>query len=914
MQTIPWHSKSVEETKRLLGANSDGLSDEEASERLARYGPNELTERGAKPPLAILASQFTNVMVVVLIVAAIVSGLAGDMADTIVITIILIMNAVLGFVQEYRAEKAMAALKALAVPTVRVTRGGRVREISSRALVPGDILHLETGGQVGADARLVEAVNLRVEEAALTGESVPAEKHVDAVPQENAPLGDRQSMVFAGTSVIYGRGQAVVVNTGMQTELGRIATMIQSVGEKETPLQARLAYLGKWLAGLALGVCIVIFAVGILRGADPKEMFLAAVSLAVAAIPESLPAVITVALALGAQRLVRQRALIRKLPAVETLGCVTTICSDKTGTLTQNKMTVTGIYLDGVTIEVTGSGYEPRGDLRINGRALPEAAPSLASSLDLTLDLTLKGLLLCNDSHLIPPDPESDEAWGIVGDPTEGALVVLAAKAGLDKRTVEESMPRIAEIPFDSDRKRMTTFHRRGDDVISFTKGAVDGTVGLCHSVLCDGQVREMTDSDRLRILAETDKLAAAGQRVLALAFRQWPTVPATPTVENAETDLVYLGLVSMIDPPRPEAANAVTTCVSAGIKPVLITGDHRLTAEAVAREIGILRPGDQTVSGAELDAIDDKTLTERVANISVYSRVSPVHKMRVVEALQENGNIVAMTGDGVNDAPALKRADIGVAMGITGTDVSKEASEMVLADDNFATIVSAVSEGRAIYDNIRKFIRYMLTTNSAETLIVAGAVLSGLPLPLLAIHILWINLVTDGLPALALGFEPAERDVMRRSPRNPAESLFARGMWQHIVWAGIFMAAGTAAVFLWGLATHSLAEARTMVFLTLSGFQVAHVMAIRSERESTFTLGFLSNIHLAGAVTITMVAQFAVVYLPILRPFFHTVPLPPLELAICLLLSSTIFFAVEVEKAWFRRADRRRQLDLSRS
>lgn len=894
METVAWHSKTADEVLTLLGVDSDGLSAEEARQRLARYGPNELLEQRHRSPLLILAEQFTNVMVAVLVAAAVVSALTGDVKDAAVISVILVLNALLGFFQEYRAEKAMAALKKLAVPVVRVTRGGQVQEISSRELVPGDILHLETGGHVGADARLIEVVNLRVEEAALTGESVPVEKDTGAVISEEAPLGDRRSMVFMGTVVTAGRGRAVVVATGMQTELGRIADMIQSGEERKTPLQIRLGHLGKWLAAVALGVCALVLVAGVWRGDDPKTMFLTAVSLAVAAIPESLPAVITVALALGAQRMVRRHALIRKLPAVETLGCVTAICSDKTGTLTQNKMTVKVLHVHGKRVQVDGDGYNPVGEMSADGQIVSPMA-------DAALALMLRGMVLCNDAHLVSPGNGGSD-WRLMGDPTEGALLVAAAKAGLDKTAVEVEMPRVGEVQFDSDRKRMTTFHRHDGRLVSFTKGAVDGIVELCRQQMAGGEVKELSSEDRAEILRVNEDLAGSGNRVLAIAYREWKELPETLTPETVERDLVYLGLVGMIDPPRQEAASAVATCLAAGIKPVMITGDHRLTAEAIARQIGIMRSGWRSVSGTDVDGMDDDQLGREVESISVYSRVSPLHKMRIVEALQNRGHVVAMTGDGVNDAPALKRADIGVAMGITGTDVSKEAADMVLTDDNFATIVAAVKEGRAIYDNIRKFIRYMLTTNSAEVLTMFGAILIGLPLPILPIQILWINLVTDGLPALALGFEPAEPDVMRRPPRDPRESVFARGLSQNIVAMGLYMALVTLAMMVWGLNNGlSLETSRTMVFFTLAALQVSFVLAIRSERESFFALGLRSNPYLAGAVALAFLLQLGVTYVPFLQPVFHTVPLGRGELAVCLGVAASAFVLAEAQKAVVR-------------
>ena len=878
---------------RLLNTDvARGLDEAEAARRLALYGANELIERGRKSPWRILWQQLTSSMVIILLVAAAVSALLGDWEDAIVILAIVVLNTVLGFNQEYRAERAIAALKQLTVPVVKVRRGGHIREIPARDLVPGDIVLLEAGNVVPADGRLLESVNLRVQEAALTGESEPVDKDAGA-PAMDQPLAERRNRVYMGTVVTYGRGVMVVTATGMNTELGRIATMLQEVPEEQTPLQRRLDQAGRTLAVIALAIVAVILAV----------------SLAVAAIPEGLPAIVTIALALGAQRMLKRNALVRRLAAVETLGSVTVICTDKTGTLTENRMTVTVLEIAGRRIRLNETAGE---------------RPHLA--LDHSgLALLLAGATLCNDALLEDDSPhEADGAERrrrIVGDPTEAALVEAALRLGIAKPELEAIMPRVAEAPFDSGRKRMTTVHRlpdagdrppdtgqaaaaavvkpliavAGAPYLAFTKGAADGLLEIACAVWNEGRVEPLDAAWRQRILAANEQLAQAGMRVLGVAFRPLPALPPKAEAAALERDLIFVGLIGMIDPPRPEARQAVATCQAAGIRPVMITGDHPATALAIAREVGIVADG-QALTGLYLDSLAADELTRIVDKVAVFARVSPEHKLRIVQALQQRGHIVAMTGDGVNDAPALKQADIGVAMGMAGTDVAKEAADMVLLDDNFATIVAAVAEGRTIYDNIRKFIRYLLSSNAGELWVMLLSLLIRMPLALLPLQILWINLVTDGPPALALSREPAEPETMRRPPYPPAESVFARGVGVYVVWVGLLMGVVSLGVgYLYWRAGQ--AQWQTMVFSTLTFAQMANVLAVRSDRSSPIQPGLKSNPALLGAVLLTFVLNLAVVYTPFLQRFFDTVPLPAADLALCLALSAGIFVIVEIAK-----------------
>ncbi len=910
-----WYQSSGAEVLQQLGTDaSQGLSDAAATRRLAEYGPNELVERGLKSPWRILWEQMSDTMVIILIVAAIISAFLGDYKDTIAILVIVVLNAVLGFRQEYKAEQAMAALKRLAVPSVKARRDGRVREISARELVPGDVVLLETGNLVPADARLLESANLRVEEAALTGESEPVEKEAELVFDTEQPLGDRRNMVYMGTIITYGHGLAVITQTGMETELGHIATMIQTVKQEATPLQRRLDYLGRMLAMVALIIVAIIFGLGLLRGEDIRVMFLTAVSLAVAAVPEGLPAVVTIALALGAQRMLKRQALIRKLPAVETLGSVTVICSDKTGTLTKNQMTVTVLDVAGQRIDL-----EPRRDG--GGLALvPVTGQEVQPGTQPTLDLLLIGGALCNDA-VLEKDEQQPDTYHAVGDPTEGALVLAAAHMEILKGDLDKAFPRVAEVPFASVRKRMTTIHRAPQteaDIppslqnvwsrrptpalpshLAFTKGAVSSVLDITTQVWVKGQIEPLDDNWRERIMTAHDELAQKGMRILGVALKALEAAPAKGETEATENDLIFIGMVGMIDPPRPEVHAAVQTCQAAGIRPLMITGDHPLTAHYIARELGIATD-DRFLTGQELDRLSDEELEKVVDEVTVYARVSPEHKLNLIGHLQQRGQIVAMTGDGVNDAPALKKADIGVAMGITGTDVTKEAADMVLRDDNFATIVAAVEEGRIIYDNIRKFIKYLLSCNSGEIWVMFLAPLVGMPLPLLPLQILWMNLVTDGLPALALGVEPAERNVMHRPPYPPSESIFARGLLRDIIWTGLLMGLVSLGVG-YGYWQADRAHWQTMVFTVLTLSQMFLALASRSERDSLFHIGLSSNRSMLGAVSLTFVLQLAVVYVPFLQGFFKTTPLSGVELALAIVLSMLIFWSVELEK-WLLR------------
>ncbi|MGD9146035.1 MAG: cation-translocating P-type ATPase [Anaerolineae bacterium] len=904
-----WYRTDANEVLARLNTDAEaGLSSAEALKRLAEYGSNELVERGVKSPWRILWEQLTGLMVVILIVAAVVSGALGDWKDAVAIMAIVVLNALLGLSQEYRAEKAMAALKQLAVPVVKARRDGHIVEISARELVPGDVVLLEAGAMIPADARLLESVNLRVDEAALTGESEPVEKETPTLDKPDLPVGDRLNMVYMGTVVTYGRGTAIITETGMNTELGHIAEMIQTVEREPTPLQRRLEQLGRGLAVAALVIVAVVFLLGLLRGEDWQLMLLTAISMAVAAVPEGLPAVVTIALALGAQRMLKRRALIRKLPAVETLGSVTVICSDKTGTLTENRMTVTVLDVLGETQQV--DTLLRQGVPVADAELLPGKRPAVRS-----LGLLAKAAALCNDASL---EATPEGGYRAVGDPTEGSLVVAAAELGLVKAELDSRWPRVGEVPFTSERKRMTTVHRVGvtpeqtdapwccGEFVAFAKGAVDSLLEISDRVWAGDEDISLTDEMRARIVAANDRLASQGQRVLGVAFRPLDDEPDPADEAALERAMTFIGLVGMIDPPRPEVREAVATAKAAGMRPVMITGDHPLTARQIARDLGIapelgIASDGQPLTGRDLGQMSVDDLEEVVDQVAVYARVSPEHKLKVVQALQDRGQIVAMTGDGVNDAPALKKADIGVAMGITGTDVSKEAADMVLLDDNFATIVAAVREGRTIYDNIRKFIKYTLTSNAGEIWVMLLAPLAGMPLPLLPLQILWINLVTDGLPGLAMGVEPPEPDTMRRPPYHPQESIFGRGLGRHVIWVGLLMGLVSLGMGYWTWRA-GWDNWQTMLFTTLTLSQMGHALAVRS-RDSLFKVGLLSNKPLLGAVLLTFGLQLAVVYVPFLQDLFKTTALSAGELVISLILSTIVFWGVEFEKWLIRRS-----------
>ncbi len=854
---MKWYKLSIPVIFESLVTSQHGLSSKSAEEKLQQFGRNELQEGKKKTIAGILLAQFKDVMILILLAAAIIAGVIGDLTDTIVILIIVLLNAVIGFIQEYRAEKSMQALKKMAVTQCRVLRDGNSTWLSASLLVPGDVVLLEAGNAVPADLRIIESKNLKIEEAALTGESHAIDKTIEVLEKDDLPLGDKKNMAFKGTFVNYGRGMGVVIATGMQTELGRIATLLQQA-ETLTPLQQRMAAFGKKLSVLVLFLCIIFFVAGWIRGEDVVKLVLTSISLAVAAIPEALPAVITISLALAAKRMIRFNALIRKLPAVETLGSVTYICTDKTGTLTKNKMYVENLF-------VNGKFYE-RNDLSF----IKE---------DPIVTLFVQAMALNNDAF-------EDSNNNIKGDSTEVALLQLAKEQHIQT----DSWPRLAEIPFDAERKMMTTFHTHENKIISFTKGAPDILLNRCLN----------TDASQLE--EDVDFIAAKGHRVLGFAYRYWDEIPESPTSEVHENGLYFLGLTGIIDPPREEVFESVAECKAAGIIVVMITGDHPLTAKTIAGRIGILNSfgNDMMITGQQLAALDEQSFLEKVEKIKVYARVSPEQKLQIVKALQQKGNYVAMTGDGVNDAPSLKRANIGIAMGITGTDVSKEAAHMILLDDNFSTIVKAVKEGRRIYDNILKFIKFLMTTNSGELWTLLLGPMIGLPVALLPIHILWINLVSDGLPAIALSFEKAEKDIMSRQPRLPQQSVFANGRGLHIIWVGMLMAG--IALSLQGWAIANGLHWQTMVFNVLCLSQMGHVLAIRSEKQSFFSVGIFSNKPLIVAVIIAFLLQFLVTYSPFFQPIFKTEALTFNEFIIVSVASSLVFIAVEIEKVIFKK------------
>ncbi len=946
--TTAWHSLEVDKAIELLSTNADtGLSPQEVQQRLEKYGPNELEETGGRSAWEILVDQFKNIMLLMLIAVAIISGILDLLAlqrgelkpgevpfkDTIAILAIVVLNGILGYVQESRAEKALAALKKLSSPNVRIIRDRKPLEVAAKDLVPGDVMLLEAGVQVAADGLLLETSNLQIRESALTGEAEAVNKQAKTTLPEDTGIGDRTNSVFQGTEVVQGRGKVLVTNTGMKTELGKIATLLQSVESEPTPLQQRMTQLGNVLVTGSLVLVAIVVIVGLLRGGNLTELLEVSLSMAVAVVPEGLPAVITVTLALGTQRMVRRKALIRKLPAVETLGSVTTICSDKTGTLTQNKMVVQAVYTHASSpnqeqttslhqeFRVTGEGYAPTGEFQLENNPIEvQDNPELQA--------LLVACAVCNDSHL----QQQQGQWTILGDPTEGALVTLAAKGGIEKDQWDSKLPRVSEFPFSSERKRMSVISKveqvetgvsplndvdptisnlvKSHNYLMFTKGSPELILARCTQLYVGNGAIPLTQEQRDEILAENDRMASNGLRVLGFAYKPLAEIPPEGSDETSEQELVWVGLVGMLDAPRPEVRAAVQECREAGIRPIMITGDHQLTARAIATDLGIAQPGDRVLTGQELQRMSNEDLEQNVDLVSIYARVAPEHKLRIVQALQRRGRFVAMTGDGVNDAPALKQADIGIAMGITGTDVSKEASDMVLLDDNFATIVAATEEGRVVYTNIRRFIKYILGSNIGEVLTIAAAPILGLGgVPLTPLQILWMNLVTDGLPALALAVEPPEPDVMKRPPFSPRESIFARGLGSYMIRIGIIFAIITIILMMWAY-NHSTSISgnglspdrwKTMVFTSLCLAQMGHAIAIRSNNRLTIEMNPFSNPYVLGAVVLTTILQLMLVYVPPLRNFFGTHYITLSELGICLGFSALMFVWIEIEKIVFR-------------
>jgi Ca2+-transporting ATPase len=903
MQEREAHAKSVEElVGRFQTHLEQGLSQHEAQDRLAKLGPNELSARPRPGFFALLWDQFNNYLVIILIIAAGVSLALGEYVDSIAILFIVVLNAVVGVIQESKAEQALEALKKMAAPNAQIIRDGEQMTIPGRDIVVGDIVLLEAGNYVPADLRLVESINLKIEEASLTGESLPVEKIASVVLDADISLGDRRNTAFMGTLITYGRGRGLVTGTGMNTQMGLIAEMIQSFENEDTPLQKKLEHLGKVLGTGCLVICALVFIYGLFRDThlasvldygfmhyletekrDIVHLFMTAVSLAIAAVPEGLPAIVTICLALGMQQMIKHNALIRKLPAVETLGCATVICTDKTGTLTQNEMTVVQGWSGGKRFRVSGEGYSPSGEFflgseRFDSRSDPDVA------------FLLRGALVCNDARL---EEKTDEAgkksWRIVGDPTEGAMVTVSAKSGYLRREIDKELPRVQEIPFDSDRKRMTTIHRIVGDaaqaalagigsppLVAFVKGAPDVILNLCEQGLENGRAVALSDEMRATILSQNHDMASNALRVLAVAYRPLQDIPEPLTPETVETGLVFVGLLGMIDPPRPEVIEALKVAHTAGLKCVMVTGDYKDTAEAIARDIGLLSPDGLVLTGPEIEKLSDAELAAKANRLQVCCRVSPQHKTRIVDAMKANGHVVAMTGDGVNDAPALKRANIGVAMGITGSDVAKQTADMVLTDDNFASIVAAIEQGRIIYSNIRKFVYFLLACNIGEILIIFGAMLIGLPIPLLPVQLLWLNLVSDGAPALALGMEKGDPDIMNHPPRAPTEPVITKDMAIGIGVVGTVDAIAILSVFYLALQRYPdhLAAAQTIAFITLCCSELIRAFTARSEYHSLFSIGVFSNRWMVWAVGVSFLLVLMVIYIPFLRPFFDTVPL----------------------------------------
>ena len=928
MKGCECHQVPIGDMERQFATHLErGLTPEEAGKRLKEHGPNELMEKPRPGFLRMLLSQFNNFLVIILIIAAVVSLLMGEIIDALAITVIVVLNAVVGVVQESKAEAALAALKRMAAPNAQVVRGGRQMTVPSRELVTGDVVLVDAGNYVPADMRLVESVNLKVEEASLTGESVPVQKNANVVLDKDIPLGDRKNSAFMSTVVTYGRGRGLVTATGMHTQIGQIAEMLQSYEDEATPLQIKLDQLAKTLGIVCLTICGLIFIYGLIRDThfgtifsdglmtylktekkDIIELFMTAVSLAIAAIPEGLPAVVTICLALGMKNMIRRHALIRKLPAVETLGCATVICSDKTGTLTQNEMTVVQAWAGGKKFKITGEGYHPAGQFSIDGTPFDPVKDPNASFL-------LHGGVLCNDAKLEESGEEQGaKSYRIVGDPTEGAMVVAAAKAGILRNGAEKALRRVQEIPFDSDRKRMTTIHQMGTpgqdfcfdcpSTVAFVKGAPDIILDLCDQILIDGDRSPMTAEKKKEVLGINQDMARQALRVLGVAYRAMDGIPQACTSETVEQKLTFVGLMGMIDPARPEVKEAVKVAQRAGLKSVMVTGDYKDTAEAIAREIGILTPGGRVLTGAELDRMSDDELSKIMDRVDVCCRVSPANKTKIVDAFKASGHVVAMTGDGVNDAPALKRANIGVAMGITGTDVSKETADMVLTDDNFASIVSAIEQGRIIYSNIRKFVYYLISCNIGEILIIFVAMLAGLPMPLKPVQLLMLNLVTDGAPALALGLEKGDPDIMKRPPRPTKEPVINWEMQLGTAVQAVVMTGAVLLSYFWALQIYpqQVDRAQTIAFVTLCMSELFRAFTSRSEHHGIFSIGIFTNRWMVWAVSGSAALVFLAVYVPFLQPFFDTVPLSLGDwiLMVPFILMASV--AAEITKVYIRK------------
>lgn len=887
MEKKNWYNLSVEETVNILKTDlTNGLTESQAAERVSTYGYNELKQGRKKTFFEKFLAQFKDTMIIILILAAVISGVVGileskepvvsvldfleKISDSFIILLIVIVNAVIGVLQENKAEKSLEALKKLSSPTSKVLRGGQILILPGKELIPGDVVILDTGDYIPADLRLFEAANLKIEEASLTGESVPVEKITSVIDQTDIPLGDRDNLAFSASLVSYGRGKGIVVETGMNTEVGKIAAILDSTEITQTPLQKRLDKLGKMLGIAAVIICVLMFIIGSSYGKEPMHLFLSAVSLAVAAIPEGLPAIATIVLAIGVQRMVTKHAIVKRLPCVETLGSTTVVCSDKTGTLTQNKMTVEKVYFNNATVDVEN-----------------------ISSLNNELRLLITSIVLCNDSKIIT----EEEKLKVTGDPTETALVDLGLKFSLDKDELENTETRINEIPFDSERKLMSTVNKdtKTNTIKVYTKGAVDELLKRCNRILINNEVRDLTEKDHAEILKANTKMAENALRVLGTAYKDTDSSSA----ENIENELIYIGMVGMIDPPRPEVKSAIEKCKTAGIKTVMITGDHKITASAIAKALGILENENEAITGADVEKMSEKELEDNVKSISVYARVSPEHKVRIVKAWQKHGDIVAMTGDGVNDAPALKTADIGAAMGIVGTDVSKEAADIILTDDNFATIISAVEEGRRIYDNILKAIQFLISSNIGEIIVLFFATMVNWVEPLIPIHILWVNLITDSLPALALSFDPAEENIMERSPVPANTGIFTKGMIYRIAYQGGMI--GTLTLIAYRIGIHedpsNIILGQTMAFAVLSLSQLVHVFNIRSKNNSIFKTGIFNNKLLVYAVLCSFVLMLAVLFVPFLQDIFNVVTLSGRDIMIVVILSIVPVVIVELLK-----------------